>query len=309
MLRAAQQLALDIMLQGFFGVTEPARMKTLGDAIFAWMSAYKHYLMLFKDLRRDFGGWGPWARFQRLARHFDDLVYAEIARRRAEQRYGEDILSLLLQARYEDGTTVGDQEIRDHLATLLNAGHETTAFVLTWAFYWLDRYPEARRRLQADLGALGPDPDPEAVAGLPFLEAVCKETLRLHAPIPILGRLLKRPFTLKGYTLPAGTTIAPSPYLVHHREDLYPDPECFKPERFLSRTYSSFEFLPFGGGTRRCPGSSFAIYAIKQALAMIVPRYVLGRTERRPVRPGMRGIIVGPTSDVEMVLQSLRSAA
>jgi cytochrome P450 len=302
MLQVSQEISMEIILQAVFGVTEPERMKAFRDASLAMASAYKPYLMLFKGLRHDFGGFGPWARFQRFSRRLDGLLFAEIAQRRAAGRYGEDILSVLLNAKYEDDRPLSNAELRDQLVTLLIGGHETAANTLAWAFYWLDRHPAARARLKAEIETLGNDPDSEAVARLPYLEAVCNESMRLNPPAPFVRRDLKKPFTLMGYTLPRGIAVSVWLYLVHQRKDLYPDPESFKPERFLSRTYSPFEFLPFGGGARRCPGAAFAMYEMKQVLATIVPRYQLRLTDSRPVAAGMHGASVAPMTGVEMTL-------
>jgi cytochrome P450 family 110 len=160
----------------------------------------------------------------------------------------DDILSLLLAGRDEDGSAMSDEALRDELKTLLLAGHETTAIALAWAFYWLHRQPDVYHRLHTELRALGRTPDPDDLVRLPYLGAVCDEALRLYPVVGAVTRRLRQPLTLRGYTLPAGIAVGVALPVVHSDPRLYPDPHCFRPERFLERTYTPFEYVPFGGG-------------------------------------------------------------
>jgi cytochrome P450 len=192
-----------------------------------------------KRLRARFG---RWSRLERSRSRVDALLLEEIAARRAGQAEAEDILGLLLAARYEDGSSLSDRQIRDELVTLMVAGHEGTAIALSWAVYRLCWHPDVLARLRAELESV---PGPEAWAELPFLGAVCSETLRLYPMIPEVARRLCGPFPFMGYELPAGVSIVVAKTLVHARSDPYPSPEPFRPERFLERSVSPFEFVAF----------------------------------------------------------------
>jgi cytochrome P450 len=199
----------------------------------------------------------------------DEILLAEIAERRDDPDLGsrEDILSLLVAARFEDGSAMSDAELRDQLMTLLIAGHETTATGLAWAFDLLFRAPLQYERLRAEV----------AEGGHEYLDAVIEETLRLRPVVPFVGRELHVAAELDGYELPEGTVVMPSIYLAHTRRDSYPDPHAFRPERFLEGGPDTFSWIPFGGGTRRCIGAAFA-----QLEMRVVLRTVLGRAELRP---------------------------
>jgi cytochrome P450 len=188
-----------------------------------------------------------------------------------------------------------DVELRDELMTLLVAGHETTATALTWALYWVHRLPEVKAKLLDELSGLGPDPDPAEMFKLPYLTAVCNETLRIY-PVALLSfpRRVETPTELMGQPLQPGTILMACIYLLHHRPDLYPNPEQFRPERFLERQYSPYEFMPFGGGSRRCVGAALAQYELKLALGTILLNSQLALTTNQPIKPQRRGITLGP---------------
>jgi cytochrome P450 len=213
----------------------------------------------------------PWRRYQRAKREFSMFV----ARRKAERsgRGGEDLLGLLIAAQFDDGTALSDDEIRDELLTVLLSGHETTAVALSWALYELGRHPAVLDRLREELDALGPDPEPDRIVKQPYLGAVCDETLRLHTILTDVGRVTRASTSLLGHTVPAGTGVAVSISAIHQDPSIYPQPDRFRPERFLERTYSPFEFLPFGGGHRRCPGAHLSDCEMRIALATIVTRW------------------------------------
>ncbi len=212
---------------------------------------------------------------------------------------------MLLAARYDDGGALDDAALRDELVTLLVTGYETTATALAWAFSWIHRDGEVRRRLGEELAAVDPD-DPTALAGLRYLEAVCKETLRIHPIIPLVAREVQRPLQFAGYTIPVGATVAPCIYLTHHRDDLYPQPDEFRPERFLTREYSPYEFLPFGGGVRRCIGMPLALHEMKVVLGTILQRYQLELTSAEATRPVRRAVTIAPASGAGMTVTRVR---
>lgn len=296
---ATQGLSLDVIVKAVFGVLEPARVAAFQGALLAAMDNVWPPAIIIRWLQRDLGRLTPWARFVRARYAADALVRAEIAARR-QAPAGDDILSLMIGARYDDGSAMTDDQIRDELFTLLAAGHETTAIALAWAMYWLHRNPDALERLRAELARVGDDTD--AIAGLPYLEAVCHETLRLYPILPIAPRTLLRPMTLGGHTIPAGTHVAACTVLIHRHPDLYPEPDEFRPERWLARKFAPWEFTPFGGGIRRCIGAAFALYEMKQALAALLPGHRFRLADDRPVRPTRRNITLGPRGGVRLVL-------
>ena len=235
-------------------------------------------------------------------------MHGEIAARRAAPDPArEDILSLLLAARDEAGDAMHDDELRDELMTLLFAGHETTAIAIAWACYWLHRHPPVLERLRAEVDALGDDPQPDAIVRLPYLDAVCNEVLRLHPIAPDVPRQLVGPLELAGYTLGPPLCVDAAITLLHRREDLYPDPDSFRPERFLARRFGPFEFTPFGGGHRRCIGAAFATYELKIVLATFLRHAHLELAEPGEVRPARRNIVLGPSTGVRMRLRERRT--
>ncbi|MGA8718406.1 MAG: cytochrome P450, partial [Solirubrobacteraceae bacterium] len=224
----------------------------------------------------------------------DRLMYAVIAARRAERTAAgrEDILSMLLAAEYEDGSGMSDRQLRDELLTLLVAGHETTATALAWAVERLARHPDKLERLAAETRT-GQDR---------YLKAVVCETLRLRPVISLVNRTLKAPMRLGGYDLPAGVKVVPSIYLMHRRPDVYPEPERFLPERFLSSPPGTYTWIPFGGGVRRCLGGAFAQFEMEVVLAQLAARTPIGPARDRPERVYRRAITETPRHDAEVIL-------
>jgi cytochrome P450 len=207
----------------------------------------------------DVGVRGPWRRVNALRREADALIYAQIHARRHDPHTDRrtDVFSLLLAARDENGEPLTDEELRDELMTLLVAGHETTATAMAWTLERVVRHPEVLERLREE-----PDGD--------YLDAVIKETLRLRPVVPAVARKLLAPMEFGGWLLPAGVHIAPSVYLLHRRADLYPEPAAFRPERFLGRAPGTYEWIPFGGGVRRCLGASFALMEMRVVLSTVL---------------------------------------
>lgn len=311
MLEATQSIALDIIVRVVFGVEGDARTQRTREAVLRLIDSFHPVIFIFPAVRRELGGFGPWAQNRRRTAALDALLGEEIDARRGAIDARQDILSMMLRARYDDGAAMSTAELTDQLRTLLFAGHETTAVALAWAFYWLHREPEALARLRDELDALGPEPAPEALASLPYLEAVCQETLRMHPPVVDVARVPRRPFDLVGYTIPAGEGVCPSPLLLHMREDLYPEPERFRPSRFLDRKLSPFDYIPFGGGARRCLGAAFAMYEMKVVLGTVLRahRLRLARpASHAPVQHVRRGITLGPNRGIEMVLEGSQSS-
>ena len=307
MQRSTQWISLEVILRAVFGVQEDGRVEEFRRAILDMVEAAVPSLMFFKFMRRPWGGLSPYNRFVQVMARMEALIYGEIAARRGRpEALGEDILSMMLAARHEDGTGMSDLELRDELLTLLFAGHETTGIALAWACYWLHRDPAALERLRAEVDSLGPEPDPEALAKLPYLDAVCSETLRLHPIAPDVPRGLARSLAVGGYSVEPPLSLDVSTTVLHRREELYPEPDRFRPERFLERRFSAFEYTPFGGGSRRCIGAAFATYELKIVLATILAGAHLELAEPGEVRPARRNLVIGPGSGVRMVLRERR---
>ena len=305
----SQWISLEVIIRAVFGVVDPARVDAFRAAILEFVASAAPSLLFFPFLQRSFFGRGPWVRLQKAKQRGHFLLAAELAARRSRpEETGEDILSLLVRARHEDGSGMTDPEIHDELITLLFAGHETTGIALAWAIYWLLRERTSLERLLAELDAAGERPEPEAIARLPYLDAVVHETLRLYPIAPDAPRLLARPLEVGGYTLPAGACVAVASALLHIRPDLYPDPHRFRPERFLERKFSPFEYTPFGGGHRRCLGAAFATYEMKLVLATLLRNFRLELAEPGEVKPGRRNVVLGPATGVRVKLAGPRKA-
>ena len=264
-----QGVTLEVILRAVFGVADPQRRERLRRLLPRLLentsSAGNQFRVL---LARRVNRPGPLARLHTLIREIDDALLAEIAERRADPAVAEreDILSMLTVARFEDGTAMDDRELRDQLVTLLLAGHETTATALAWTVDLLLRQPAALERLTAEVDA-GTDDE--------YLRAVIQESLRLRPVVPLAGRRLASELRVDGLTLPAGTDVTPAIWLTHTRPDLYPEPFAFRPERFLDRPPTTYGWIPFGGGVRRCLGAAFAELEMRVVLSTILRRRVL----------------------------------
>jgi cytochrome P450 len=232
-----------------------------------------------------------------------------IARRRARHDMGTDLLGLLLEARYDDGGAMDDAEIRDLLMTLLLAGHETTAIALAWAVYWLLREPAAMSNLRGAIDALGPEPSGEALTRLPYMQAVISETLRIEPVITDFGRVCRVPMTLGPYTVPAGDIIVINVSALLASEKVFPEPQRFRPERFLDTSFSAWQFMPFGfgGGHRRCLGAAFAEAELAVALGAIAGEWELALAEGPPERAVRRNITMGPRHGVRVRVVGARA--
>lgn len=307
-----QKISLLVILRAVFGLSEGERYQQL-EALLSVMleetrSPMSVSMLYFPNLRRDLGSWSPWGRFLRQRQQIDQLIYDEINERRSQpDSSGTDILSLLMSARDEAGEPMTNQELRDELMSLLVAGHETTATALTWALYWIHKLPTVRQKLLEELDSLE-SPDPSTIFRLPYLNAVCSETLRIY-PVGMLTFprvVVRSPVEVMGYQLEPGTVVIGSIYLTHQRPDIYPEPKQFKPERFLERQFSPYEYLPFGGGARRCIGIAFAQFEMKVVLSKILSRLELALADSRPVRPVRRGLVSG-SSAVRLVVTGSRS--
>jgi cytochrome P450 len=256
-------------------------------------------LLLLSLLQRFRTGGRAASQFQARRREVDELLFAEIARRREDPELAErsDVFSALLLAEDEDGHRLSDQEVRDELVTLLLAGHETTATGLAWTFDLLLHHPAVlERALDADDA---------------YLDALVKESLRLRPVIPGVGRVVRSaPFRLGQYTIPEGVEINPSIRVMHRRGDLYPDPRAFRPERFLGPDApDTYTWIPFGGGTRRCLGASFAQLEMRIVARRVLERVTLRAADAEPEKPVFRGIALAPRNGVRVVADDRRAGS
>ncbi|GAB4523862.1 MAG: cytochrome P450 [Pleurocapsa sp.] len=307
-----QNVTLQVILEAVYGLQAGERSqqikKLLTNVADVFRSPLTSAFLFFSSWQKDLGAWSPWGYFLRQQQKLDRLIFQEIAERRAkDQQDGQDILSLLMSARDEQGQAMTDEELRDELMTLMFAGHETTATAMAWALYWIHRCPEVRTKLLAELDSLGESPEPMAIAKLPYLNAVCQETLRI-SPVAMLTfpRVVQEPIEILGYHLEPGKVLVGCLYLVHQREDIYPEHKRFQPERFLEKSYSPYEFVPFGGGARRCIGEALAQFELKLVLATILSRYELDLASQKPEKPRRRGVTLAPGGGVKIVIKGKR---
>jgi len=282
-----QRITLAVIMRAVFGVHDEERLIRF-ERLIETFAGRVNAITAFPMLRRNLGRWSPWPRFVRAREALDEFIYEEIALRRAETEgvKGErdDVLSLLLAARHDDGAPMSNEELRDELVTVLGAGHETTATALAWTMERLLRSPRALRRLRESLAA-GEDA---------YLDATIKETLRARPVIVDVARKLTAPASIGGYELPAGTFVMPAIAALHYREDLFPDPEEFRPERFLDGKTDTYVWIPFGGGVRRCIGAAFAEYEVRIVLRVILERAELSAPDPRPEKVKVRNITLAP---------------
>jgi cytochrome P450 len=291
-------VTLQVVLRAVFGVHD-------GPAVDRLASSLRRLMTWTTDPRRGlvFGFLGPdrlmrLSGFQRQLADVDGQLLAEIARRRAAPDLADrqDILSLLLQARHEDGSALSDRELRDELMTLLVAGHETTAAALSWALTELARDQRAQERLA------------DGEAGL--AEAAVTETLRLHPPVPLGSlRRLRHPMTIAGMQLPAGATVASCSLLIHRRADVYEEPTAWRVDRFLNRRPAAGAWLPFGGGVRRCVGAAFAQFEARIVLEEVTRALELRPAGRPSRRVGRRGIVLVPARGGPVIAEARPSRA
>jgi cytochrome P450 family 135 len=295
---------LDIALGAVFGVifdTEGGRNLTLRGRFAELLEWGANPLRVVLHQQLVLRGRKSPRSFRRLLEPVDALLFEEINRTRHDPRLDEraDVVAMLVRALDEGGNPLTDRQIRDHLVTLTFLGHRSTAVALAWAFERLARHPEAIERIREEAETEGEE----------YVDAVVKETLRLRPPFPFVVRAVKQPYRLGGYDLPPGTMVALNSYMLHRRPDLYPEPESFRPERFLEQRPDPYKWIPFGGGGRACIGAGFALQEMK-----IVLRTVLERFDLTPAEPGDEGIRrlgvqFSPSNGARVLIQERATAA
>lgn len=292
---AALRITMEVILEVVFGVQKSARIEAYCSAIEALTKSANPVLLFSKIAQVKLAGLGPWDRFLKARDGVDTLIYEDIERRRADP--GEDILSLLIAARYPDGCAMADEAIRDELVTLLFAGHETTSIATSWAMHWLHSDADCLARLREELRGTGDDAT--AISKAPWLDACIKETLRLNPILPDVLRTLVEPIELAEGTVPAGKGIAAAQAMTHYDPEIFEDPERFNPERFLERKFRPWEYYPFGGGARRCAGAALATWELKFVLATLL-RDNAFEAIGEPPKAARRNATMGPDNGVPM---------
>lgn len=280
-------LTLRIVARTLFGADVTARIEEVA-RIGTWIQDF--YYLRFASLRFLIPTWLPTPGNRRLAsatRRLDEVVYGMIRERRPGEDRG-DLLSILLLGRDEHGVGMSQRQVRDEVMTLLLAGHETTALALSWAFLLLDRNPEARERLEAEISTVLDDgpASPADVPALPYAQAVVNETLRLYPPAYVTGREAVRDTAVAGVRIPKRHIVLISMYATHRDPRFFPEPDAFRPERWLDgleKRLPRGAFIPFGLGSRKCIGASFAMMEATLLLATIARRW------RFEVAPGVIG--------------------
>jgi cytochrome P450 len=319
---AMQAITLDVIMAGIFGVEGRPRKGTperrLRDAI-RWIVGLSTQPFAQVLEMMTLGSAEPVGPVKRLLAPLDRHLYAVIAARRGASDGADraDILSLLLQARDEDGAPMTDEELRDELLTLVLAGHETTANSLAWAFERLLRTPHAydrlREEVRAEEGSAGSTATDSGAtdsaagdSGANYIEATIHEAMRSRPVIPLIGRRVTVPWRLGEWRLPANSAVLLSILLLHHREDVYPEPFAFRPERFLEAKPGTYTWIPFGGGIRRCLGATLAMAEQRVVLSAIARRTDMLAADPAPERARHRNVTMIPARGARVVMTQRR---
>ena len=297
-----QRVTLEVIMRAVFGVSDQRRLAQLRPLLAGILDQSSSPALQLRVLvHRRFGrGRDPLTALNARMAKVHELLDNEIAERRADADLEdrEDILSLLVAARFDDGGSMSDEELRSQMMTLLLAGHETTATALAWTFDLLLRNRPVLGRLREELAS----GDEE------YLKATINEALRLRPVVPLAGRRLAGSLDTAGLRLPAGTDVTPAIWLVHTREDLYPEPRAFRPERFLGKAPETYGWVPFGGGVRRCLGAAFAEFEMRIVLREVVERIDLESTRDAPERIARRNITFSPREGTPVIATARRES-
>lgn len=308
-----QEITLKVMLNLVFGIDSEQQCQRLSNLLVELLeifnSPFKSLLIFFPILQKDWGKYSPWGNFLSLKAEIKKLIYQKIKERQKllikEKSKCQDIFGLLILAKDENGAGMTDEEVHDELITLLFAGHETTASALSWLFYWIHYHSEIEDKLRLETSLLGNVSDYQTINNLSYLNALIFETLRIY-PVVVgsFARIPNQDTYIMGYKINKNDYLSISIYNLHHREDLYPNSKQFKPERFLETTYSPYEYLPFGGGNRRCLGSALALLEMKLVTVTILKRFKLVLTNNHSLYPVRRGITLSPPASFRMTVKN-----
>jgi cytochrome P450 len=301
-----QRLTLEIILRAVFGLDPGARLDALRDRLGAMLAFGDRPISLMPPPPDSIGAKigeriGPFKEFLNLQEPADAMIFELIDERRREDSERDDVLTMLLAARHENGSPMSPQELRDELMTLLVAGHETTASALAWGFERLSREPAVLARLVEEVD--GGEEDR-------YLTATIQETLRRRPVLPnVEPRLVMTPFEVGGWRYPAGVCLVPNAYLIHHDPEIYPDPYAFRPERFFEHPPGTYTWIPFGGGRRRCLGASFAIQEMQIVLRAVLRACELQPADERFERAKRRNITIKPSGGARTTVRERSPAA
>jgi cytochrome P450 len=296
-----QRLTMEIILRAVFGLDPGERLDALRQRLTRMLAFGDRPISLLPPdpdgvAARLLERVGPFAHFLRLQEEADELIFELIEERRREDGGRDDILSLLLEARHENGAPMSAQELRDELMTLLVAGHETTASTLAWTFERLVRLPEVLARLGDELASGDGDG---------YLTATIQEALRRRPVLPNNApRLVKRPLEVGGWTYPVDVCLVPNAYLLHHDADIYPDPYTFRPERFLDQPPGTYTWIPFGGGRRRCLGAGFAMLEMRIVIRAVLAVQRVAPVAGVPEHARRRNITITPEGGSRVTLSA-----
>jgi len=296
-------ISLEIIVRTIFGTDDRESAQTMIDASNHLATSANPLLFFSRRTHVSCLGMSPWDHWRKAKARLTELIDQAIESRRKGALIRADILSLLCSAQYDDGQPISREHIHSELLTFLFAGHETTALSMTWAIYHIHRSPNVLARLRDELDNLADDA-PATLAAAPYLKCVIQETLRIHPIVTETLRKLRSPMDLGEYRIPAGMAVAPATVLAHYNPQTYPDPDAFHPERFSQRSYSPFEYMPFGGGHRRCIGAAFATYEMAIVLGVMLKRFEFELLETKTVVPKRRSVTMGPSSDVPVRIKS-----
>jgi cytochrome P450 len=303
-----QRITLRVILQAVLGLPSGPELEQLERLVARVLAAgrTRYGLALIPLVPRRLVQNSRWVPFFRQLRALDQVLFPFVERRRRTSvaDRGQNVLADLLAATHDDGTPLGDQELRDAVLTLLAAGHDTTAFALAWALEQIVPRPDVVAAITHELREVtgGGLPRAEHLERLSYLDAAIRESLRVRTILPFVVRKTKAPFTAGGREYPAGVLLCPCNHLVHHRADLYPEPAKFRPERFLERRYAGHEWFPFGGGNRVCLGMAFALYEMKVVLATLFTQVKLERPPGIRSSPIRQGISLGPDDGARVIV-------
>lgn len=298
-------ISLEVIVRTIFGGSDRSLATQLMDASRRVVASSSPLLFFSQKTHLPFFGFSPWDRWTKAKKDLFRLLDDVIEKRQKNTIPSDDILSMLCAATYEDGQAITREHIYSELMTFLFAGHETTALSLTWAIYHLHKNVDSLGRLRGELDSLDDDA-PTSLSAAPYLKATIQETLRIHPIITETLRKLKAPIQLDEYLLPIGMAVAPATVLAHYNPSTYINPELFQPERFIERSYSPFEYMPFGGGHRRCIGAAFAAYEMAIVLGTLLKRFELELVDSKPVVPKRRNVTIGPSTGVPIRVVSNR---
>ena len=296
-------VSLEVIIRVVFGVQSQDRIELFKEKLTRFVSSFHPILAFTRMFQRPMLGLSPWNNFIKARTDFHELLEAEIEARRTDSQQS-DLMSRLLNSKYEDGKPVSNEKIRDHLVTLLLAGHETTQIAMAWSMSWLHRQPETLTRLRSQLQGCST----EQILSNEYLTGVCHESLRINSVLSDIVRTLKKPIKLEACELPAGTNLGVAICLVHEDPELYPDPFAFKPERWIGMTRKPNEFMPFGGGIRRCIGASLALLEMKITIATWVSKFEFSLPSDIPAEEPVyrRNITMAPRTGIPLVFEGPR---